>query len=131
VGAGQQQPRLQHGTKTRTERGIVEVATVVQVVAVELVDGLERLLVVGPDCERLAVEVVFFDVVGRLLEAVRAGEVQIGERLGPSLEVVVDAETLAVFLERLELLEERQILARVLCKGEDVSRLSRRRAPTR
>ena len=89
---------------TRTERGIIEVASVVEVVAVDLVDGLERFLVVGPDGERLAIEVMLLNVVSCLLKVGRSGKLQIGECLGPSLEVIVDAEALIEIVERLELL---------------------------
>lgn len=44
-------------------------------IAVDLVDGLQRFLVVGPDSECLTVEVMLLNVVGGLLEMGRSGEV--------------------------------------------------------
>lgn len=99
--------------KALTNRCVVELAPVVQVVAIQVLDG-PQLVLPAVQAERLVPQLVPREVRRRVLEARRPRRMEVAQRALAPPEVVVDAEALLVRIERAQLAQEREVLLRVL-----------------
>lgn len=99
--------------QTLTDGRIVELASVVQVVAVQVLHGPQLVRAVV-QAERLVPQLVPREVRRSVVEPRRAGGMDIPERALTAAQVVVDAEALLVRVERPQLAQEGQVLLGVL-----------------
>lgn len=104
-----------HRKNQLTDRRIVELAPIVQIVAVQVIHDLPLpALLVGVQPERLVVQLVPRQIRRRVVEPLRSRCVEVAQRALAAAEVVVDAEALLVFLEGAEFAEEGEVFLGVL-----------------